>query len=118
MKYLSVVLIILAILVTLLTNSVFENADSADLIASILSLFLAPFYTATSVATAEPTPFYLIDKNSTYILIGTGVTLCLVASILEVIKVIKSGKNQQSACVIAISVCLLYFNANIFSWNT
>ncbi len=118
MKYLSVVLIILAVLVTLLTNSGFENADSAELIASILSLFLAPFHTATSGATAEPTPFYLIDKNSTYILIGTGVTLCLVASILEVVKVIKSGKNQQSACVIAMSVCLLYFNASIFAWNT
>lgn len=118
MKYLSVVLIILAILVTLLTKSSFENADSAQLIASIVSFFLAPFYTATSGVTAEPIPFYLIDKNSTYILIAVGVIFCLVASILEIVKVVKYGKNQQSACVIAMSACLIYFNANIFAWNT
>lgn len=81
-------------------------------------LISGSFHNATSGVGAEPTPFYLIDKNSTYILIGTGVALCLVASILEAVKVIKLGKNQQSACVIAISVCLLYFHASIFTWNT
>lgn len=118
MKYFSIGLIILAALVTLLTNSGFENADSAEIIASILSLFLAPFYTATSGASVEAIPFYLINRNSTYILITTGVILCLVASAFEIVKLIKLGRNQQSACVITISVCLLYFNARIFVWIT
>ena len=117
MKYLSVVLIILAVLVTLLAKSGFENSYSAQLIASSMSMFFAPFYTTTSGAVVEPTPFYLIEKNSTFILIGISVTLCLVATTFEIVKVIKSGKNQQSACVIAMSVCLLYSNASILAWN-
>jgi hypothetical protein len=118
MKYLSIVLITLALSFTLLANSGFENADSAQLIASAISLFLAPFHTASTGAIAEATPFYLVDKNSTYILIAFGVFLCIVASALEINKVLKFGKNQKSAGIIALSVCLLYFNASIFAWNT
>ncbi|WP_432451962.1 MULTISPECIES: hypothetical protein [unclassified Agarivorans] len=118
MKYLSVMFIILAILVTFITNYCFENAGSPQLIANVMSIFWAPFYTATSGVNVEPTPFYLVEKNSTYILISAGVTLSLVASMIEIVKLMKFGKNQQSACVIALSVCLLYFNASIFAWNT
>ena len=118
MKYLSFVLILLAGLVTIFANAGFVNDNSPQIIKSFLSFFLEPFHEKLTEVTASNTPTYLIEKNSTFILIGVGVLFCLCSAVLEFIQLSKLGRNSKSAFIVTLAVVLLYFNANIYSWNT
>lgn len=114
MKNLSVILIISAALITIITKYSFENGNSAELLASLLSFFLAPFHTAAPGVSAEPMPFYLMERNANYIINGVAITICLVAAIVEMKNLIKLGRNKRSAAILSIAACLLYLNASIF----
>jgi hypothetical protein len=118
MKYLSPAFIALALITTLLTHSSFENAASAQLVSKIISIFTAPFHSAPDLSpTMSATPFYLIDKNPTYILIGFAVILSFLAGMIEVFRLIKLGRNKQSAGVLASIICLIFFNVTLLVWN-
>lgn len=116
--YASIGLIILASLATFLTKSGFENDNSAMLISTFMSLFLAPFQSDVSGMTAQSIPFYLMNKNATYLLIGIGCSLCLMACTLAMAHITKYGRHHLSAAVITMTLVLLLINANIFIWNS
>jgi len=118
MKYLSLIFLSFGGVATFVANSGFVNHNSPQLIRNVMSFFLSPFADKSAGVSASSTPLYLIDQNSTYLLIGVGVTFCVLAGILELVRIFKFGRSSKSACVIALSVCLLYFNVNLLVWNS
>lgn len=114
MKYGSLVLISMSLLVSLYCLHTFQHISSAELIAAMVRFFndasLTYEYTARS-------PFEITNRTSTYLYIALSIVLAAIASAIEIMQLTKIGKNSRSAAVIALAVALFFINYDIYSWN-
>ncbi|MGB0834298.1 MAG: hypothetical protein ACPGR2_07255 [Psychrobium sp.] len=114
MKYGSLILVVMSLLLSIYSLHTFHYISSAELVAAMVRFVndASPAYEYTARSRFEIT-----NRTSTYLYIALSVVTATIASAIEIKQLNKLGKNSRSAAVIALAAALFFINYNIYSWN-
>lgn len=115
MKYASLILIIIGLIVSIFSLFSFQTINSAHYLAAVMRLFSSAPIAAEF---REQSPFEITNQLSTYFYIFISVSLCLIASLMELNRMKTVGRNARTASVIALAAAVLFLNSNVYDWNT
>lgn len=116
-KKISVFAIVFAFVTSLLADYSYENSIGGEVVTSIVRVFVKPFSKSYDGPTAVPTPFYQDNQVTTFLIVGVALFFILMSIVIEVRRLRVYGKNKQSAGVVSVAMCLLYFNSLVIAWN-
>lgn len=114
MKYASLILIIIGLIVSIFSLFSFQTMNSAHYLAAVMRLFSSATIAAEF---REHSPFEVTNQLSTYFYIFISLSLCLIASLMELKRMKMVGRNARSASIIALTAVVLFLDSNVYHCN-
>ncbi len=113
MRWKGWLILIVAFVMALLTRHALA-IGSADQIMMQVTNWFTVSQPAGATSIARPTPFFFIEKNALYLFLAISIVLAALAFVLEVVRVIRVGRNYQSASIISLAFVALFFDFKLF----
>ncbi|PVZ71629.1 hypothetical protein [Pelagibaculum spongiae] len=107
MRWKGWLILIAAFAMALLTRHALA-IDGADQIIMQVTDWFTVSQLAGATSIARPTPFFFIEKNALYLFLTISIVLAALAFLLEVVRVVKAGRNYQSASIISLAFVALF----------